>query len=699
MTTYTLASPREKTTVVQLARLFEQTTAHRLALAVHEDNACQSWIQLGEVTLRPGVTEAKREEPDPFETAIRLGSFEWAYPDHDEVLASARAATAREAPSGNKKGGGDDPMRRVLDHIPFVAARVGLLLPYLDAKIASTLPFRRPVTLVMDTSAILQGGLHFAVRFLCPAARIRVPAVVHMELLSQTDNYLRLRREGGSKARAMLERATGVGGQRALIRVELSDDVEIERATVGADPLRGIVRLDEEDKNLHLEHVQRSFADRLIFETAREHQSRCAPGHRVILMTSDEGLSRMTIGEGMTSFLVRAPKPEAISNAVLTGTCFHPFKPEMYAVPLPALLWELAVTFGAVRLSSSDTAFEVRAIGKDLPWLPYHTIEDLLWVRLAPPDANDSSAPVVKSGQTAATGKRGALENRSPVAAPARSQGRSGKDQEAVDSVEPKERSGSYKFSIKRMMQLVNALAERRTLSSSEVTAVLAVNESATPDYKNFLVSGSFVEATTEGLKATAALDDLWNALGAANHAAVEALFRCVPTVRDFFEYVKTHRKASKSDKLPVPARAFTTYLALAEVAAVALSIYEESLFATDAVPSVAEFAVLAWKTYSALTQGDEFIATGAWLEALARDHAIHPVRSRALLEEAWRAGLLDRFVEGSTPDTRYENHTFWALAGRQGAPDVQQVKLYHGDFLMPERASVSLRLVKKDMQ
>lgn len=702
MSNFTLGAPGEQATLSRLAALFASAAEPRLSLAIQEDTSCRrAWIQIGAVTLRPAPNDEGEDTSSPLETALRFGFFEWAYPRHDDLLASAHAAIdASDTSPKSAAKGKDDPVRRALEHLPCVAARVGLISPTLDAKLMSGLPFRRPTTLVMDTSAILQGGLDFAVRFLCPAARVRVPAVVHMEFLSQTDNYFRIRRgAGGGRARALLERVCGVGGQRALIRVELSNDVEIERATVGADPLRGIVRLDEEEKNLHLEHVQRSFADRLIFETAREHQARCSPGHRVMLMTADEGLCRMTIGEGMGAFLVRAPKPEALSGAVLTGTNFRPFGSGLHAVPLPTLLWELAGTFGAVRLASADQAFEVRAIGNDLSWQPFHTLEDLLWISSGPLEAEvalpltavraDASSDLSVAGARAPKPK-----GKAPLAPKSQA-----KPPEAEAPAEARERTGAYKFSVKRMVRLLGALAQGKTLSIQQALSALEIeSERGLTEYRGFLVSGGFVEALTQEFRATDGLGELWTALRNLDVPAVRDLLQRVPSLRSFFDNLKAHRHITLKTDSPVNDRALATYIALAEVCAVGLSIPDEGIYATDAKPSVTEFAAAAWEAYEALSRGEEFVSTGAWLEALARDHALHPVLVRTLLEEAFRKKLLERFVEGSTPDTRYEKHSFWMLAGRRGAPEVEQIKLYHGDFLMPDRASVSLRLVKKEV-
>ena len=87
---------------------------------------------------------------------------------------------------------------------------------------------------------------------------------------------------------------------RVLVRVEMDDRVEIDRPRLGADPLRGVIQpdSDSEDRSLGLQAVQRSFADRLILETAVQHRDRVAPGHSVFLMTADQGQARMATAEG-----------------------------------------------------------------------------------------------------------------------------------------------------------------------------------------------------------------------------------------------------------------------------------------------------------------------------------------------------------------------------------------------------------------
>ena len=64
-----------------------------------------------------------------------------------------------------------------------IPVRLGLGHPLFDPQALAAMPFRRPTTVVSDTSGVIQGGLGFVSRYLHPVARVRVPAVVQMEIV------------------------------------------------------------------------------------------------------------------------------------------------------------------------------------------------------------------------------------------------------------------------------------------------------------------------------------------------------------------------------------------------------------------------------------------------------------------------------------------------------------------------------------
>ena len=124
------------------------------------------------------------------------------------------------------------------------------------------------------------------------------------------------------------------------------------------------------------------------------------------------------------------------------------------------------------------------------------------------------------------------------------------------------------------------------------------------------------------------------------------------------------------------------------------LEIYEDGVYATPNRPFPREFSEIAYATYleHARTEGI-YIASGTWLEMMTKKHGVHPLWSRRMLEEARVQRLLERYVEGSTPDTRFSRHTFCMSSFDGGAINVRQVALFEGDFLLPGKSSASLRL------
>ena len=80
-------------------------------------------------------------------------------------------------------------------------------------------------------------------------------------------------------------------------------------------------------------------------------------------------------------------------------------------------------------------------------------------------------------------------------------------------------------------------------------------------------------------------------------------------------------------------------------------------------------------------------------LECLALRSAVHPIRARALLKESRKRGALSFYLEGSTPDTRFQNHTMTELELIQGKPTLRKVFLYQGDFISLGIAGVRIKI------
>ena len=198
------------------------------------------------------------------------------------------------------------------------------------------------------------------------------------------------------RRRNSYDHVTSQGTQRTVLRLELQTDAEIEPQTRGGPLLRGVDQpfSDSEDSNLKLPEVVRSFADHLILETAIQHRDRLGPDPAIVVVTADQGLARMTLGEGLRPLFFSTPPFESICGRTLTGTGFRPFvtshnDSSLTHTSLPSLLWELASTFGSARIVVEDgsRALTAAAIGEELSWHPYHSHDDLLWcLRTTPPE-------------------------------------------------------------------------------------------------------------------------------------------------------------------------------------------------------------------------------------------------------------------------------------------------------------------------
>ena len=131
----------------------------------------------------------------------------------------------------------------------------------------------------------------------------------------------------------------------------------------------------------------------------------------------------------------------------------------------------------------------------------------------------------------------------------------------------------------------------------------------------------------------------------------------------------------------------------LGEITLLCASAFGEGPFPTLMIPDTEAFAEIALKRFSELDDGGGLVAVGAWLERMILKDGIHPEVARRKLEAADANGLLRRSTEGSTPELRYDNRVVRVLRVSAGEPVVKHVKLYRGDYLIPGKASVSLRI------
>jgi hypothetical protein len=125
--------------------------------------------------------------------------------------------------------------------------------------------------------------------------------------------------------------------------------------------------------------------------------------------------------------------------------------------------------------------------------------------------------------------------------------------------------------------------------------------------------------------------------------------------------------------------------------------VCSSDLYKTLFVPSLTEFSQLALDSYRSLAKKEEYVLTGLWLETLAERHGIHPIRVRQMLNEARQAHMIERYTQGSTPETRYQKHVMHILEMDKGNPVIRSIYLYSGDFIIPGKSSVSIRIEEKE--
>ena len=264
--------------------------------------------------------------------ALRLGFFEWSIPSQSDLAGEIESvlATTRKGLTASQRKKIFDATKTVVH----IAMRCGLAHPVFGASMLGRMQSRRPLSIVVDTNAVLQGGLDFFARHVTPRARMKVPALVHMEILNFCERYFSQRHKESYTSHMLMDHLNGQSGQRVLLRLETDQGVEFERPRLGADPLRGVVTPDSdaEDKNLGSQKIQRSFADRLILETAVQHRDQVGLEHPVMLLTSDQGLARMAIAESIQPIFFDSNAVSQLFGERLSGIGFVPFSLAQLAI-------------------------------------------------------------------------------------------------------------------------------------------------------------------------------------------------------------------------------------------------------------------------------------------------------------------------------------------------------------------------------
>ena len=654
-----------------------------LRLEVREEKCFRPdvWVSVGTVSLHPESPAASPDTEDGsalLQRAFRYGFFDWELPGEECLTSKLTDALANEITDHQNSDRISRDISKVAAGVACAAIRCGLAHPVLDATTLSKLPFRRTVGIVIDTSAVLQGGLDFAARHLTPGARLRVPAVVQMEIQNFVDRYFS-RRYKKPRSGMLVDHMLSQAGQRALIRLGRAH--RVERPRLGAEPLRGIVQPDSdaEDRNLGLQMVQRSFADRLILETAVQRRDDAAPDHPVMLMTADQGLARMALAEGIEPIFFDTNAASALLGSTLSGVTFKPFVNDglrTYPVSLGATLWELAVTFGSARLIgvASGDSFEAVAIGERSS----DAREDLLWTRaVSTPAAATPSSPIKAAPDSTEADSTGATTST------------------IIPSPRSRALSGAYSFSPGSMIDLMAALDQHAALYDVAGMEAAHVNKRVSYEqYWRFLCAGGFAVTSGAELQKTDLLSSLIRSMTDGAFDEMRELLSLVPSFGAFLTRMAVASPLTQDDS-KIRATAFRPYCALAELCCAGVRFADAGIYATLENPTPEHFSRPALVAYDTVRQGEDYALTGAWLDEMTKRFGIHPVRARQRLAEAHQSGYIRRYVEGSTPETRYGNRNLHVFSFDGGVPKVRNVNLYHGDFLMPGRAAVSIRLSK----
>lgn len=803
MKDYCLQSQQDS--IEQLSSLFgvqtedaKQNLAARLEVCEEGSFGSNNWLDIGEIRLYPSDPESgDSHEYVPTERALKLGAYEWELPPFDTLQTKATGLMGDKPKklSAKEKQPAEPETSIALQAITDVAIRCGLAHPLFDANSVMEMPFKRATTVVADSVSVLHGGLDFVVRFLYPLARVKIPAVVHTEILQQVDRYLKQHDTSKPhKGSALLDHVNSQGSQRALLRLALQTDAEIEHPSGGTDSLRSLLQPDSEVQDQS--GFPRGMVDLLILEAVRQYKERLSSTHPVMLLTSNQRLAQMALSEGLQPLFFDKNYSRELFGRTLSGTCFQPFiapltRERLYFVPLTELVWELAVTFGHARLRHPQTGatFEVSATGEARPWNPYQAKDDLLWVRGTdqkrqvkskaakgtPPapiklptakkaktkatktrleEAKDlpmiplfeeakTTSPIPATDQSAEpttpkTPKTRRVAKTTPAAtssktkaaaktkvAPAKKKDQTkvktakktakGKTtslneelkllpQPVVDQPLPREEvaefkaslKGSYKFSVPSMLLLLDTFSKRVNLTDDEGMKVVGVETSKRyNEYRNFLFTGSFLDRGAQSFIKTNKLDKLWEAFKQLDYRAITDHLSQVPSLADFLKGIRIGTPSTTHDLPTISKSAFPTYCILAEMMGVGLNIAGEGIYLTNQSPSVEEFAKAALESYKlTLGKGDKAALTGLWLETLAKKYGIHPLTAKTLLPEAQQAGALKYQTEGANVKNPKRDIMYY-LAIQNGMPVLQQINLYGGEFLTPDRTSVNIQITK----
>lgn len=397
----------------------------------------------------------------------------------------------------------------------------------------------------------------------------------------------------------------------------------------------------------------------------------------------------MAMAEGIQPLYFQSAQATSFFDRRLTGTNFHPFSGELHTTSIAEVLWEVATLAGCARLSTRDTRrhLSVHAIGDGLAWAPYHSEDDLLWVEQADDRRRVSTARGRGDSQVSTSQAAGL------VAWQGDGERTAGKPH--VRDAVPVGKSAVplYRFSVDRLLALVDRLESAQRLRADAVMQVLGVRKAnGVKDYRRFLLSGGALTTAAEEWIAAPFLTRVAVALRNCEVEEVRGVLDEFPSCRGVARML-TELKVGVPLESHILGRGASTLLTFAEIACLGAHVHQRGFFATPAEPDDGAFAEISVAAYERLEQGGGWIASGRWLEELVVSDGIHPVTARSRLQTTSGRGLIRRVTEGSTTETSYDRHLVRVLDRRDGVPTVRTEYLYRGDFLIPGKSSSSLKI------
>lgn len=647
-----------------IARLF--VTGNKFGkcrITVKEPDAFKNGgMRVGEVSLQHSNDKQSLES---VESLIGQGAFEWVVPSFED--------TRRELMSlltGSKKPVTSFGAERIMRATSEVFVRAGLLHPIFDPQDIAEMPMGSSTSVVSDTSGVISGALDFVVRHF-PEVRVKVPAIVHMEIVNLANRFRSLQRDTRRQpdkarlAQLVIEHMKSQGAHRDLLRLELHSTTEVERTFLLGDPLRSAFQRDNDGdvQGLNLNRVQREYADRLILESARHHQAQSGPNHKVRLLTSDQALANMSFAEGVRPVFFRPFPPVEFFGQRLTGQIFDPFSGYLNRISLTSILWELAVAFGEVSIAGSNQNWlTIVSSVDDRPWSTFRVTKDLQWCK---DNLIHETTSTVLSDQSY---KRSSTGNLSEIT--------------------------YQRFNVNHLVKVIFWLGVKFKMSQLEIMNVVKTESfRGVEEIRRFLLAAGLIKVKRTGWVATDHIKSMSAAL--RNGSVVrfrQLLWQASASFRTYAEILDSLPIGSPVDGSTFR-RGYKTFGVLGEVMLLNATVHSRGIFPTPNNPGIRDFAEIAINRFLELKHDSELVPTGAWLESLIQNDGIHPEIARRCLDEASQDNLLRRSTEGSTTQYRNSDHVINVLRVSAGSPSIQVVHLYRGDYLVEGKGSVSIRI------